>query len=47
MVLITVISSGEAWNYKGAGLGSVAVYQIYRPLGQVGVDIFDRLLYGG
>jgi surface polysaccharide O-acyltransferase-like enzyme len=42
MALITVnhFSGGEAWNYKGAGLGSVAVYQIYRPLGQVGVDIF-------
>lgn len=42
MFFITVnhFSGGEAWNLKEASVGSIAVYQMYRPLGQVGVDIF-------
>lgn len=39
-IVMNHYSGEEPWNMKGAGLVSVISYQLYKPLGQVGVDIF-------
>lgn len=42
MVFITMnhYSGGEFWNLTNVSLKSVLAYMLYRPLGQVGVDLF-------
>ena len=39
-IVMNHYSGEEPWNMKGASLVDVISYQFYKPLGQVGVDIF-------
>ena len=39
-IVMNHYSGEEPWNMKGASLVNVISYQLYKPLGQVGVDIF-------